>query len=164
MARSNNKTVKHGGKRKGAGRKKYTAKQIAGLLDELFQKIQPWLQLGYSFHKACRYGKVVHETYREYAEADLNFLDKVERERTLINTVARKNVFKSIQAGNVADSWAWLETQEKDDFSKKTITENTNPDDLQKMDKITEIITKLSKDAKQFIAKADKRVAKPIQD
>lgn len=159
MAGGNTKTIKHGGKRKGAGRKKYTLKQISALLDDLFQKIQPWLQLGYSFHKACRYAQEVYETYREYAEADLNFLDKVERERTLINTVARKNVFKSIQTGNVADSWSWLETQEKDDFSKKTITENTSPDDVKKLDTLAKIIITLSANVKREFKKSHQRAS-----
>lgn len=103
-------------------------------LDEAFTKLQPFLQVGYSFHKACLMALLPYSTlYPYYADSypetfDEDFHNRCERERNLVNIVARQNIIKVIKgekdkAGNVIvppsvpDSFKWLERQEPEDFS-----------------------------------------------
>ena len=71
-------------------------------LDEVFTKIQPFLQVGYSFHKACVMALVPYSTvYPYFCDAyptyDQAFHDKCERERNLVNIVARQNIIQAIK-------------------------------------------------------------------
>lgn len=105
-------------------------------LQEVFTKIQPFLQVGYSFHKSCIMALVPYSTVIPYYNTDEDFRNKVERERNLVNIVARQNIIKKIQGkktkqiidgkevevvveGDVDTSFAWLSRQEKDEFSTR---------------------------------------------
>lgn len=98
-------------------------------LDETFTKIKPFLQLGYKLHKACLYALIPYTTVKPYYDKNDDFRNKIERERTLVNTVARKNLVKAIQDGDLKASLDWLETQEKDEFSKRQEVKDVTPED-----------------------------------
>ena len=85
--------------------------------EECFTKIQPFLQLGYSFHKACLYAQIPYTTYKKYYDENEDFHNKIDRERSLISVTARKNIIKTIESGDYKASLRWLESFEKEDFS-----------------------------------------------
>ncbi len=85
-------------------------------LEEVFTKIQPYLQLGYSFHKSCLFAQIPYTTYKKYYDENLNFRNKIERERSQVNLTARRNIVDKINAGDTKLSLRWLESFEKDDF------------------------------------------------
>lgn len=89
-------------------------------LEEAFAKLQPFLQVGYSFHKACIMALIPYTTLRFYYNEDEEFRNKIERERNLVNVVARRNIIKTINEGKVGISLEWLDRMEKDEFSKRT--------------------------------------------
>lgn len=89
-------------------------------LTEAFTNLQPYLQVGYSFHKACIMALVPYTTLKFYYNEDEDFRNKIERERNLVNVVARTNIINSIKKGKVGNSFEWLDRMEKDEFSKRT--------------------------------------------
>lgn len=109
------------------GRPKKTPEEIQKMLDEVFTKIQPYLQLGYSFHKACLYAQIPYTTYKPYYDEDEVFRNKIERERTLTNMVARKNLVNAIKEGDLKSSLEWLQAHEKEDWSKRQEVQDVTP-------------------------------------
>lgn len=81
-------------------------------------KIRPFLQLGYSMHKACLYADVPYRQLHEHANTDENFRNKVVRERTTPNLIARRNLVNAINKGDLEVSKDWLERLEADEFGK----------------------------------------------
>lgn len=101
-------------------------------LDEAFNKLQPFLQVGYSFHKSCVLAMVAYSTLYPYYSStypetyDPDFYNRCERERHLVSLVARQNIIKTIKGdkekgidGDVPTSFKWLERQEPEDFSSR---------------------------------------------
>lgn len=88
-------------------------------LDECFTKIQPYLQLGYSFHKACLYAEIPYTTYKKYYDENQDFRNKIDKERSQVNLTARKNIVDRIKTGDTKLSLRWLESFENDDFGLK---------------------------------------------
>jgi hypothetical protein len=99
-------------------------------LDDAFLKIQPYLQLGYSFHKSCLHAEYPYSTIIPYYNDDEGFRNKVERERTLLNVVARRNISNAINKDkNLDASRDWLERMESDEFTKVHKVEDVTPQD-----------------------------------
>jgi hypothetical protein len=96
-----------------------------------FEKIKPFLKVGYSLHKACILGRVNYTTLYNYYKEDEEFRNMVERERNLVNVLARQVIIEKIR--DEKDSrlaLEWLDRMEKDDFSKKLELELTNENDI----------------------------------
>ena len=89
-------------------------------LVEVMQKIKEYLNLGYSFNKACMLGGVAYSTVKPHYNKNENFRNEVERERTDTALIARRNIVKAIKEGedNIEISRDWLERLEGDEFSK----------------------------------------------
>ena len=120
------------------------------------------MQVGYSLHKSCLFAQTSYTQALIYYDNDPIFCDKIDRERLIVNTVARKNVVAAIQKGEITTSWDWLRTQEKKDFSTRQEIEVEDKGTNEKLDKVAEIITNLSKYARQSIAKGNKNPSKRI--
>jgi len=88
-------------------------------LDEALRKMKPFLELGYSFYKACTFALLPHSTYLPYYNNDDNFRYEVELLRATPNIQARKNIIGAIKEGKTGISLEWLDRVEKDDFSKR---------------------------------------------
>jgi hypothetical protein len=96
-------------------------------LVETFRKLQPFLQLGYSIYKSALMGEVPYTSLWEYCQSDEDFRKKLERERTLPNVVARRNIVSAINSGDVKTSIDWLERNEGDEFAKVQKIEDITP-------------------------------------
>ena len=93
-------------------------------------KIRPFLQLGYSMHKACLYADVPYRQLHEYANEHEDFRNKVERERTTPNLIARRNLVNAINKGDLEVSKDWLERLEAEEFSKvHRVKDESDPTD-----------------------------------
>lgn len=86
-------------------------------LEAVFTKIQPYLQLGYSFHKACLYASIPYTTYKKYYDENEDFRSKIEREQSQVGLTARRNIVNQINNGDTKLSLRWLESFERKDFS-----------------------------------------------
>jgi len=135
-------------------------------LDEAFTKIQPYLQLGYTFHKACLYAQVPYSTLIVYYTDDKDFQNKVERERGIVSLTARRNLVNAIRGQDeikdkdgrllqpkvppdIQVSKEWLETQEKDDWSKRTEVRDVTNEGNEGIILLREIITERRQIAKE---------------
>ena len=118
-------------------------------IDDYFTKIQPFLQLGYKLYKACLYAGVPYMTVLDYYNAHDDFREIVERERLLVNTIARKNLVQAIKGGDLETSKDWLETQEKEDFTKRQEVVDATPQDEGIM-LLREIIIQRRRNAKKL--------------
>jgi hypothetical protein len=132
-------------------------------VEKYFAKITPYLQLGYTLHKACVFSQTPYRQLHDYYEeqddegnyVNEDFRNRVEATQTQVSVQARRNLAEIIQnaeiknekgeiirpkfgAGMVATvSQQWLESMEKEDFSKllqtKDITEKDEGQELLKM-------------------------------
>ena len=98
-------------------------------LEKYFTKMQPFLQLGYTLHKACLYAEVPYSTLIPYYNENEHFRNRLERERTLPNVQARRNIVNAIANGDVQVSKTWLEAMEKEEFSRLSQVEDVTPVD-----------------------------------
>jgi len=92
--------------------------------DEYFEKIKPFLQLGYSLYRACQFAGLNYRRVYNHYQRNEDFKNKVERERNLVNTQARKILIKAMIGDdkNPPDpklALEWLDRMEKDEFSKR---------------------------------------------
>jgi hypothetical protein len=95
-----------------------------------FEKIKPYLQVGYSFHKACVLGRVNYTTLYNYYKEDEEFRNMVERERSLVNVLARQVIIEKIRDEKDSKlALEWLDRMEKDDFSKRLELDLTDEND-----------------------------------
>lgn len=96
-------------------------------LDIAFHKIQPYLQLGYPFHKACLMGEVADSTLYPYYMNDEEFRKRCDREKGLPGIMARRNLVNAINNGDTKISVEWLERVEGEDFAKVQKIEDITP-------------------------------------
>ncbi len=96
-------------------------------IEKYFTKIQPYLQLGYSLHKACLYAETPYTSLKPYYDEDENFRNRVERERNYPNVRARRALLNAIEKDDAKVAIEWLQSMEKDDFSKRTEVEAITP-------------------------------------
>ena len=143
-------------------------------VEKYLAKITPYLQLGYSLWKACIYSQTPYRQLHDYYEAqdedgnyiNEDFRNRVEAIRTQVSVQARRNLAEIIQnvelkdekgnvirgkfgAGMVAQvSQEWLESMEKEEFSKlfqtKDITEKDEGQELLKA-----VVLRIREDVKQ---------------
>lgn len=93
--------------------------KIKGGLDEVFAKLQPFLKVGYSFHKACLFALVPYRTYIDYYNDDEEFRNKIQVEQNKVNIKARENLAAAVNDGDPKVSAFWLERQEKEDWAQR---------------------------------------------
>jgi len=90
-------------------------------LKEALRKLSPFLQVGYSFYKACQLANLPFTTYLYYYKNNDSFRNEIEYERAKVNIIARQNIISAItKKKSVMTSFEWLDRMEKDDFSKRT--------------------------------------------
>lgn len=89
-------------------------------VNDLFEDLKPFLQVGYSLYKACILADIPYVTvYRRYNE-DEDFRRKVDRERNMVNVLARQIIIEKMQEERDPKlAMEWLDRMEKDEFSKK---------------------------------------------
>jgi hypothetical protein len=92
--------------------------------DEYFEKIKPFLQLGYSLYRACQFAGLSYRVVYNHYQRNEDFKNKVERERNLVNTQARKILIKAMIGDDKMPpdpklALEWLDRMEKDEFSKR---------------------------------------------
>jgi len=135
-------------------------------VDDYFAKIISYLQLGYSLHKACLYAQVPYRQLHDYYEENEDFRNKVEATRGRISVQARRNLAEVIANQELLDkegkiirpkfpqlmvnqvSTDWLESMEKEEFSKLFQTRDiTEADDSQEL--LKTIVLSIREDVKQ---------------
>jgi hypothetical protein len=92
--------------------------------DEYFEKIKPFLQLGYSLYRACQFAGLNYGMVYHHYQRNEDFKNKVERERNLVNTQARKILIEAMIGNDEKPpdpklALEWLDRMEKDEFSKR---------------------------------------------
>lgn len=109
-------------------------------LSDAFTKLQPFLQLGYSLHRACIFAEYPYSSLIIYYNDDEVFRNKVERERKLLGVQARRNIAEAIKKKDPKMSLEWLERQEPEEFSKISKVENITPEQDEGVILLREII------------------------
>lgn len=92
-----------------------------------FMALKPYLQLGYSFFKACLLSDQAYTTILPYYQNDETFRNKIDREKTLPNIVARRNIINALNNGDTKISIEWLERMESEEFAKIQKVEDVTP-------------------------------------
>lgn len=72
-------------------------------------KLIECFKLGGSDTLACSYAGIDPSTFYRHMENDLDFATKIKSAKTYIEIVARSNVVKEIESGNLKASQWWLE-------------------------------------------------------
>lgn len=88
-------------------------------IEEYFANIKEFLRLGYSLHRACQLGMTPYRTIKDYYNNDEDFRKKIDRERNWINSIARRNLVKKIEEGDIKISLEWLKHTEREEFTTK---------------------------------------------
>lgn len=116
-------------------------------LETIFTKIQPYLQLSYSFHKACLLAQIPYSTYKKYFDGNEDFRNKIEKERSQVSLTARRNIVNKINGGDTKLSLRWLESFEKEDFNIEPLDKNAiGRETLAQVEKILEEINNKNND------------------
>lgn len=109
--------------------KAYTEKER----EEILESLRPYLEMGYSRSKACKFIGLDESTLSKWAKASESLSMKLQGWENLINSMVMSNIADAIRReGELEDDlrkenskW-WAERKMKDDFS--TRQENTGAD------------------------------------
>lgn len=111
--------------------KAYTDKEKAAIIESL----QPWLEMGFSRRKACKFIGFDDTTLSKWVQDDAGLSIKLQGWENAINMVAMQNILNAIQKENESEdlrlenTWKWADRKMKDDgFTTKIEQEVTNPD------------------------------------
>ena len=85
-------------------------------------KLERYIILGYNITNACLLSGLPDSTVSDYYRSNEKFRRAIDGLLLAPNVKARANIVKSINDGNVGDSWRWLSAREKDDFSTRQET------------------------------------------
>ena len=121
-------------------------------LEEALTKTEEFLKLGYSFYKACQLAQIPYSTYEPYYMDDEGFRRKVDGLRSQVCVIARKNIISQIEEKkSIGDSWAWLQSQEKDEFSTKSIVDTNDPERGKALNQLRDIVNSFGKQLKENV-------------
>jgi hypothetical protein len=70
------------------------------------------LQNGLNVRQACLQAGISHTAFYDEKARNAGFSDRIDMAEQFANQKARQNIVKSINAGNVADSWKYLERKD----------------------------------------------------
>lgn len=77
--------------------------------NELFSVLEGYLAMGFSLKKACSLADLPYSSVRDIVASYEPLRAKTRALQNSVNVVARTNLIRSIEKGNVADSKWWLE-------------------------------------------------------
>jgi hypothetical protein len=96
--------------------------------------------------QACRYAGIHKDSYYNYIKENKEFSDEIELLRNDLKLKSKFNIAKKIKEGDLDTSKWYLERRAKNEFSLKTISDNTNRNIEERdltMENIKEIKAKL---------------------
>lgn len=104
---------------KGKGRTKEERK-------ELLSTIMPYIQRSGSLRKACVYSGLSYESFNRYRKQDELLDIEITQAENFRQTLAESVILKSIKEGSTTDAKWLLERVDKEQYSTKIETQNTN--------------------------------------
>lgn len=96
------------------------------MTEETIKKLLDAFSYSFTDEEACIYANISPKTLYNYWEKFPEFLQQKEILKKKPNLKAKMNKVKAVNEGNLQESWWWLERKSKDEFSTKTVWENTN--------------------------------------
>ncbi len=109
-------------------------------IDKAFAKMQLYLLLGYSLHKACLYAEVPYRAIKYHYDQDEDFCNRVERTREYPNVRARATLIQAMESGDTKTALEWLQAMEKDEFSKRTEVKDVTEPEPEELTLLREIL------------------------
>ncbi len=92
---------------------------------EVLQKLEAWFTNSLTDEECCLYADIHPATLYRYIEKNPAFWERKERLKKKPNIQAKVNWIKKINASDYQASKEWLERKSRDEFSLKTIWEDT---------------------------------------
>lgn len=103
--------------------------------ESIIQSIRPYLEMGFSRNKACKFIGLPPQTISNWVQDDEALGIKLQGWENAINMVAMQNIANAIQKENESEdlrlenTWKWADRKMKDDgFTTKVEQELSNPD------------------------------------
>lgn len=103
--------------------------------ESIIQSIRPYLEMGFSRNKACKFIGLPPQTISNWVQDDEALGIKLQSWENAINMVAMQNIANAIQKENESEdlrlenTWKWADRKMKDDgFTTKVEQELSNPD------------------------------------
>ena len=82
---------------------------------ELIEVLEEYLEMGFSLKRACSLAGVPYSSVRDIISVMEPLRASVTAAQNKVNAIARQNIIKSIEAGNVNDSKWWMERFDRTD-------------------------------------------------
>lgn len=87
--------------------------------EKVIEAVRPYLQLGYSVHKACKNACIPQSTFQTWVDKDDDLRSNVISWQNRVSSKAREVVAKDINTGDVGSAKWWLERQERKEFGNR---------------------------------------------
>lgn len=100
-------------------------------VNELFQSLEYYLELGFSLRKACNYTGLPYSTMQDALSDYESLRAKTTALQNKVNVKARENLIESIKNGNIKDSKWWLEKKDTDFFRIDSDSEDKTIDKIE---------------------------------
>ena len=88
--------------------------------EEVIELLKPYLKMGCSVTKACKYAGIPQSTVATWVGEDELLRLKIENWQNEPNHMARANWIAKMAEGDYASSVEWLKRKEKDEFSDRS--------------------------------------------
>lgn len=82
---------------------------------ELIEVLEEYLEMGFSLKRACSLAGVPYSSVRDIISVLEPLRASVTAAQNKVNTIARQNIIKSIEGGNINDSKWWMERFDRTD-------------------------------------------------
>ena len=76
---------------------------------ELFSSLEDYLKMGFSLKKACSYADLPYSTIRDIVSSHQPLRAKTTALQNTVNVIARANIIKTIENGDIKNSKWWLD-------------------------------------------------------
>jgi hypothetical protein len=122
------------------------------MTDLIVQKLEDAFLKGYSDVQACIYAGISKQSLYNYCNENKEFLDQKELLKSNVSMISKTNIVDKIKEGDIELSKWWLERKNKNEFSLKTINDNTNRNyDKVEVDPVQERIKEIEAEWKKEI-------------
>lgn len=104
----------------------------SGEKEKIIRSVQQYLQLGYSYTKACGFAHFPVQTFNDWLQADESLRIECDSLQNMVTQKARMNIKEAIENKDKDLSKWWVEKKEREEFGNKVLlgTEDDSPLEL----------------------------------
>lgn len=92
--------------------------------EDIVRKLEEAFKNDFTQYEACLYAGISEDTYSRRIKSDEKFAERMASAKQFPFFLAKRNIIKALNKGEVEDSWKFLQKRQKDIYSDRIETKN----------------------------------------